>query len=218
MKIDLDTKDENLEAVNSLRSLLFQGVDTEKYREEKYREASDAWNKLEMERLTEIHSRLDVVTEKIKSGDRLSMLDLIEVTADTLLIFDTVSPELRTNFANGLKEIVSNLKPAAKGFLPRGRGERTVEQIREQEHKSFLTALRVEYYRTEHGLNLDEAKEKAAQESGMTESLVHKYWKNGHKTAKQAIKVGDTMTKIVNEACGIVTLPIEKHKKRYAKR
>ena len=74
MKIDLDTKDENLEAVNSLRSLLFQGVDTEKYREEKYREASDALNKLEMERLTEIHSRLDVVTEKINTSNAFFFL------------------------------------------------------------------------------------------------------------------------------------------------
>jgi len=70
--------------------------------------------------------------------DRKSMLELIEVTADTLLVFDTLSPELRANLSDGLKEVVNVLRPS-KGFLPRGRGKRSEEESRGYQRSANLT-------------------------------------------------------------------------------
>ena len=160
--------------------------DFEKYREARYKEACEGLDKLEKKRLTEAHTELDNICVRVRAGDRKSMLELIEITADTLLIFDSLPPELQASLANGLKEAV-NVLTTSRGFLPRGRGERSEENKRDRENRVFLTALRVERYRRDLDIGLDEAEAKVADESGMKQDLVHKYWKQDHPEAKRQI-------------------------------
>lgn len=162
--------------------------DFEKYREARYKEACEGLDKLEKKRLTETHAELDNICECVRAGDRNSMLELIEVTADTLLIFDSLPPELQGNLANGLKE-VANVLRSSRGFLPRGRGERSEEEKRHHEYRVFFTAMRVEHYRHDLGITLDEAEAKVADESDIKQDLVHKYWQRAHREGKRQIKI-----------------------------
>jgi hypothetical protein len=163
-------------------------LDAEKYRELLYKEACEAWDKLEQKRLTEAHGELDKIRELVSDGDRKSMLELIEIAADTLLIFESLSPELRASLANGLKDVVNILRPS-RGFLPRGRGERSEEENNTQRVRVFLTAWNVEYYRYYLSISLEEAEAKVADEHSMKEDLVHKYWKEAHHEARQQVEM-----------------------------
>lgn len=167
--------------------------DAEKYREARYKEACDALNKLEKKldkkRLADAHAKLDNVRERVRAGDRKSMLELIKVTADTLLILDSLPPELQASLANGLKEVVNVLRPS-RGLLPRrtrGRGERSEVKKRHQESKEFWAAMGVEYYRFKCGLSLDEAEAQVAEEFQIKQDLVHKRWKRAHRRAKPQV-------------------------------
>jgi len=160
---------------------------TKKFRAENYKEACAKWDSLEKERLADF----DNICERIRLDDRKLILEFIEVTADTLLVYDTLSPELRSNLASGLKEIVSVLKPA-KGFLHRRRGEKTDDEKTDYDRTAELTALRVEYFRRMFGLTIDEAKAKVANDFGISESLVHKHWKH-NKSYRSARRVFESL-------------------------
>jgi hypothetical protein len=95
--------------------------------------------------LTETHTALNDIWERVRTGDRKSILDLIEATADTLLVFDSLSPKLRANLSDGLKEVVNVLR-LSKGFLPRGRGELSNEESQAYQRSADLTARGVSIF------------------------------------------------------------------------
>lgn len=186
--------------------------DHEKYKKTKFSEADEqrdnpsfiAWDLLINMQLTETHAELNNICERVRAGDRNSMLDLIEVTADTLLVFDSLSPELRANFYDGLKEVVNVLR-LSKGFLTRGRGELSNEGSQAYQRSADLTAMRVEYCRKQHRLSIDEAQGKVAEDFGISESLVHKHYKR-NKAYLGARLVFEALD-CVYEICGVAVSP-----------
>lgn len=194
----------------------------EKHRKAKYEEACEAWDKLEQERLNNIFSELGNVETKIcpslhfqqdetlekvrnrlESGDREAMLMLLTISTDSLRALEILPQKVRLALADGLEKMRDNLQ-VTKGFLPRKRGERSNEEKRRREYSVFFTAMRVEHYRHDLDITLDEAEAKVADESNIKQDLVHKYWKKGHREGKRQIEMIDSI--------------LNRRKKRYGKR
>lgn len=189
--------------------------DAEKYRDSKYKEICEEGDKLEKERLNKIfaalgsvesHSpltfrqaeTLEKVRNGVESGDRRAMLELLGILTDSLRVFETLSREVRLALADGLEKMQYNLKEA-KGFLPRKRGERSKEEKCDRKWRAFFTTLRVEDYRINLDLSLDEAEAKVADESSVKQDLVHKYWKQEHIAAKQQVEMMSSLFKMLGE-------------------
>ncbi|MFZ2171740.1 MAG: hypothetical protein WAW61_19125 [Methylococcaceae bacterium] len=190
--------------------------DHDKYRKAKFSEADEdrdnptfiAWDKLSNMQLTEAHAELNDICERVRAGDRNSMLELIEITADKFLLFDTLPLELRANLSDGLREVGNALRLSRgkKGFLPplspRGSGVLSEEKKRDSEHRVLLTAWRVQYYRFK-GLTLEEARAKVAEVYGQKEDSIHDHWKKAHQLAKPLFGAITMVYDIVEKATGI---------------
>ncbi|MDD5113008.1 MAG: hypothetical protein PHC94_03245 [Methylobacter sp.] len=200
--------------------------DHDKYRKAKFSEADEdrenptfiAWDQLSNMHLAEVHAKLNDICKRVIAGDRNSMLELIEITADELLLFDTLSLELRANLSDGLKEIgnVLRLSRGKKGFLPplppRGSGVLSEEKKRDNENRALLTARRVEYYRF-HGLTLEDAKAKVAEIYDQKEDSVHDHWKKAHRLAKPLFMAITMAYNAVEKVTGVNPDPNRQNKK-----
>ncbi len=200
----------------------------EQYRAEKYREASARQAELEQERLNKIFATLGSVEKHVslsftgeeltlgkvrsdvEAGDRSAMLELLGIVADSLRWFDALPQQTREALADGLEKMRNNLEEA-KGFLPRGRGERRKSDTRRHATAEFFTAFAVEHARRVEGLSLEDAIAKVVDESGMTDSLVLKRWKRRHKAAKESL---DT----VDGVMGSVGVPMPEKLRRIKRR
>jgi len=138
----------------------------EKLREKYYREGSEKWIESEQKRLNQIFSSpgdsdiielllnitqyssttLDKVRNSVESGDRNAMLALLAITADSLIAFEVLSPDIRTALASGLKKMIVNLEESSK-FIPRGSGKPSKNEKQKQSNKEYWTALSVEFLR-----------------------------------------------------------------------
>lgn len=199
--------------------------DHDKYRKAKFSEADEdrdnptfiAWDQLSNMQLPETHAQLNDICKGVRAGDRNSMLELIEITADKLLLFDTLPLELRASLSDGLKEVGNVLRQSRgkKGFLPplhRGSGVLSEERQRESEERTLLTARRVGYYYF-HGLTVDDAKVKVAEVYGQTESLVIDHWKKAHRQAKELFEAVSLAYNAVESATGLDPDPTRRKKK-----
>jgi len=202
--------------------------DRDKYRKAKFSKADEdrdnidyiGWDILTQDgfSLDETHAKLNKICERVRAGDRNSMLELIELTADDLLLYDTLSLELRASLSDGLKEVGNALRLSRgkKGFLPpfssRGSGVLSEEKKRESEDRSLLTARRVEYYRFQ-GLTLEDARAKVAEVYGQKEDLIHKHWQKAHLQAKPLFEVVALVYDVIKGVTGIDSNPTRKNKK-----
>lgn len=186
-------------------------IDFEKYREARYKEACEALDNLEKERLNKIFAALgsvetfylptfhqaETTLENVRSGielgDRRAMLELLDILIDSLRVFEILPRKVRLAIAGGLENMRDNLDEA-KGFLPRKRGERSKKEKRAQEYRVFFTALRVEHYRRDLNISLDDAEARVAEEFNMKQDLVHKYWQQGHQEGKRQITMQQQFT------------------------
>jgi hypothetical protein len=203
--------------------------DHDKYRKAKFSEADEernnptfmAWDQLSNMQLPETQAELNDICKRVSAGDRNAMLELIEITADKLLLFDTIPLGLRANLSDGLKEVgnVLKLSRGKKGFLPplppSGSGVLSEEKKRDSEERTLLTAMRVEYHRF-NGLNLEDAIAEVADECGQKEDLIKKYWKKSHQQAKPLFESVTLVLGAVGSIIGDNLLPTRK--KRYGKR
>jgi hypothetical protein len=200
--------------------------DHDKYRKAKFSEANEdrdnptfiAWNMLSEMGIDEAHAELNNICERVKAGDRDSMLELIEITANEFLVFDTLPLKLRASLSDGLKEVgnVLRLSRGKKGFLfplpSPGRGRSSEEKNQIYQRSADLTALRIVHCAREHGLSIEEATGKVAIDFNMSsESLAEKHYKrnNAKHDARLIFKVIDR----VYEICGIAVSPIRRKKK-----
>lgn len=157
--------------------------------EERFRHASKLKMELEEQNrqaLNEAFMSIDNLMAGVVAGDRRRMLELLTLSANALRTFDSLPESVREALAKGLEQMESNLA-GASDFLQLGRGERSVGEVRRQQMNAFGTAMTVEIYRRFFGLSLEDASAKHAEESGLTDSLIHKQWKCQHKEAKRTI-------------------------------
>lgn len=153
----------------------------ERIRASKYEEG------LERERvlLVEQRAKIASICDDVKAGDRQSMLELIELTSDNLRVFDVLPKDLRIILADGLKIVVTNLSQSPD--FPSGK--LAAIKKRKEENAVYITALQVEYKCYREGLTREDAKSRTAEEWQISESLVDKRWKLGHRKAKETIKM-----------------------------
>ena len=197
----------------------------DKYRKAKFSEADEdrdnldftAWDLLSDFRLTFIQEELSNICKRVNAGDRNAMLELIEITANELLVFDTLPLKLRVSLSDSLKKVGNTLRQTrgTKGFLPPFHRERSTEIKRDKDEQALKVAQRVEYRRF-YGLNLEEARAAVAEEMDLKEDLIHKYWKKAHRQAKPVFETMAKVFGIVGSATGENLLPTRK--KRYGKR
>lgn len=180
----------------------------EQLRAERYREATERLTELEQKRLNDIFPTLGAAAIRVEAGDRGAMLELLGIVAGSLRWFETLPQQARDALADGLKKMQNNLEEA-KGFLPRKRGERSVRDKRTHEAAEFSTAFDVEWIRLTKGLSREDAVAKVGEESGMTESLIHKRWKRHHRGAKDSLSMMWTMA----ESAGF-SLPTMPHQRK----
>lgn len=173
----------------------------ERVRAAKYKEALE----MERARVTEQHASLDQVCARVAQGDRESMLQLIEVTSETLHAFELLSEELRGKLADGLNEIVKVLSQSPDFE----RGKLSTVKKRKEATTIWLTALQVENLRYFQDLSLEEAMASVAETFQIKEDLVRKRWQRGHGEAKQSFKVLDA----IYEVTGFVPLSRQAKKK-----
>jgi hypothetical protein len=219
----------------SKRNFHFDGVllvfdfdpdyDHDEYRKAKFSKADEerdnptfiAWDQLSNMQLNGTHEKLNEICKRVFAGDRNSMLELIEITSDELLLFDTLPLELRASLSDGLKEVgnVLKLSRGKKGFLPplpsRGSGVPSDEKKCESEKRALLTARHVEYYRF-HGLTLEDAKAKVAEVYGQKEDSIHDHWKKAHRLAKPLFEAVTMVYSVVEKITG--TNPNRRNKKK----
>lgn len=195
----------------------------ERIRRELYKEACEAWDNFEKERLNKVFAALgcvetfyptfhqaetlERVRNGVESGDRRAMLELLGILVDSLRAFEILPREVRLAIADGLEKMRDNLEKA-KGFLPRKRGERSSEEKGAHACRVFFTALWVERYRHDLNISLDDAEAMVADESNMKQDLVHKYWKQAHREGKRQIAMLDVSAALAN-----VDQPVRRKKK-----
>lgn len=160
---------------------------------EKYREAHQRLTELEQKALNAVFPTLDAVASRVEAGDRSAMLELLAITAGSLRWFEALPLQTRETLANGLEKMRNNLEEA-KGFLPRGRGERSEIDKRALKRAEFFTAFAVESARRTEGLSREAAIAKVAEELGMTESVVHKRSGHQHREAKESLNMEDWLS------------------------
>lgn len=173
----------------------------ERIRAAKYEEALE----MERARLTENHASLGKLCAAVRAGDRESMLQLIEVTSETLHAFDLLPEELRGKLADGLNEIVRVLSQSPDFE----RGKLSTVKKRKEATTIWLTAWQVENLRYYQGLSLEEAEASVAETFQVKQDLVHKRWKRGHIEAKESFKMLDA----IYEVTGFVPLSRRTKKK-----
>lgn len=181
----------------------------EQLRAERYREATERLAELEQKRLSDIFPTLSAAAIRVEAGDRGAMLELLGIAADSLRCFKSLPQQTRDALADGLEKMRNNLEEA-KGFLPRKRGERAVRDKRAHDKVEFFTALAVEWARLYEGLSLEDAVAKVEEESGMTESLIHKRWKRHHRGAKDSL----SMARAMLESAGVALPTLLRRRKR----
>lgn len=143
------------------------------------------------------------------------MLELIEITADELLVFDTLPLKLRASLSDGLKEVGNTLRQTrgTKGFLPPLRRELSEKKKRDKAELAYQVAWRVEYHRF-YGLSLEDAEAKVADECGQKEDLMHKYWQKAHRQAKPLFESVKMALGVVGSVTGENLLPTRRKKVR----
>lgn len=143
------------------------------------------------------------------------MLELIEITADELLVFDTLPLKLRASLSDGLKEVGNTLRQTrgTKGFLPPLRRELSEKKKRDKAELAYQVAWRVEYHRF-YGLSLEDAEAKVADECGQKEDLMHKYWQKAHRQAKPLFEAVKMALGVVGSVTGENLLPTRRKKVR----
>jgi len=196
--------------------------DQGKYRKAKFSEADEdrdnptfiAWELLSDYRLTFIHEKLNNICECVSAGDRNAMLELLDITADELVVFDTLPLELRASLSDGLKKVGNTLRQTrgTKGFLPPLRRELSEKNKLHKNEQAFIATLQVEYHRF-HGHSLEEARTKVAEETFRKEDLIHKYWKKAHRQAKPFFETTSIIYDVVEKATGINPDPTRRKKK-----
>ena len=159
----------------------------EQVRAAKYEEAQEMHRAL----LRTQHGSLDQMCAKAAAGDRESMLQLIEVTSETLHAFDLLSEELRGKLANGLNEIVKVLSQSPDFE----RGKLSTVKKRKEADIIFRTAFSVELLRYSEGMILDVARARIAATFEIGEDLVHKRWQRSHKEAKAVFAAVEAVSK-----------------------
>jgi hypothetical protein len=205
----------------------------EQLRAESYREASERWIELEQKRLNDIfaklggiehtlpslnfpqsddYSTLDKVRRSVESGNRNAMLALLAISTDALRAYEVLPQKVREALADGLEKMRKNLEDS-KGFLPRKRGQKSADSREE-----FTTAIDVEIIRYFQGKDLINAIADVAEESGLTESLVHKRWKRHHEDASGALGAISSGLDIASNVTGIPNRMLRAKKKRVMKR
>lgn len=179
----------------------------EKLRAKLYREASEDWTESERRRLANIFSTLGTVESSIslcfeydkfstledvrksvEAGDRTAMLALLHTVTSALQAFEVLPKDVREALAAGLENMRGQLEQS-NNFLPRRRGRKPAEILAgEFVNAGFKTAMQVEFMRLSEHWTLLEAKQRASEELGITESLVNKRWKQYHKQAKGVLQ------------------------------
>lgn len=190
----------------------------EQVRAECYREASERWIELEKKRLNDIFamlggiehslpnlnfpqsdefSTLDKVRSSVEAGNRKAMLALLAISTDALRAFEVLPQKVREALADGLEKMRKNLEES-KGFLPRKRGQKSADWSEE-----FATAINVEFIRVFQGKNLINAIADVKEESGLSESLVHKRWKRHHEEASGTLDAMSSGLEVASNVTGI---------------
>lgn len=180
----------------------------EQLREKYYREGLARSTKRKQDRLNQIFSDLgDIndlylyfddykfktlkkVRDGIESGDRKAMLALLVITADTLDAFEVLPEEVKKALADSLQKMRISLEDDTR-FLPRGRGKKSKNENQKQSNKKYWTALKVEFLRAHKKISLEKAIAKVSEETGLTDSLVQKRWKQKHQDAKKTLCIFD---------------------------
>ena len=137
------------------------------------------------------------------------MLQLIEITSETLHAFELLSEELRSKLADGLNEIVKVLSQSPDF----GRGKLSTVKKRKEATTIWLTAWQVENLRYTQGLSLEEAEANVAETFQIKQDLVHKRWKRGHVEAKEAIEMRRAIDEAVDKLIGRTRPPRKRGKK-----
>lgn len=116
------------------------------------------------------------------------MLELLSITAGSLRWFEALPLQTREVLADGLEKMRNNLEEA-KGFLPYN--VRRKIKARRHDMVEYFTAYAVELARRDEELSLEDARAKVAEESGMTDSVIHTRWQDHHKDVKESLILGD---------------------------
>jgi hypothetical protein len=161
-------------------------------RAKKYREATERLTELEQKGLNDVFPTLDTVASRVEASDRRAMLELLAITAGSLRWFDTLPQQTREALAGALEKMRNNLEEA-RGFLPRGRGEKRESDARRDATAEFFHAFAVEYARHVDGIGLEDATAKVAKDAGMNEWTVQAHWKRRHKEAKESLSIMQAM-------------------------
>lgn len=142
----------------------------------------------EQNRLKRTYRKLNDVISNVGADDRNAMLEFLSITADSLRAFETLPQEVRESLADGLEKMRGRLVEA-KGFLPRGRGQRSEKEVSSKHQAGFATALQIELMRRTEKITLETARAIFSEKYEMTDSVVHKYWKAHHKSAKEILDI-----------------------------
>jgi hypothetical protein len=164
----------------------------EKIRAEKYREATERLTELEQKGLNDAFPTLDTIASRVEASDRGAMLELLAIAVGSLRWFDALPQQTREALADGLEKMRDNLEEA-KGFLPRGRGERRGSDARRNATTEFFHAFAVEHARRVDGLSLEKATAKVVENAEMNEWTIQAHWKRHHKEAKESLNILQAM-------------------------
>ena len=206
----------------------------EQVRAKIYREASERWRELEQKRLNDIFatlggiehtlpslnflqsdefSTLDKVRSSVEAGNKKAMLALLAISTDALRAYEVLPQKVREALADSLEKMRKNLEES-KGFLPRKRGQKSADRSEE-----FATAINVEFIRVFQGKNLINAIADVGEESGLSESLVHKRWKRHHKEASGALDAMSSGLEVASNVTGIPNkMPRAKMQREFKRR
>ncbi len=154
----------------------------EQIREKKYREVEA----LEQNRMRNIFLNLTDAVRDVDADDREAMLKFLMITADSLRAFEALPKDVRESLADGLEKMRRRLEEA-KGFLRRGSGVRSDKIQMASSNRSFWVAYEIEHRCRIEGISRETAKLDLEEKSGMTDSVIHKYWKAHHKAAKASL-------------------------------
>ncbi|MEO6422842.1 MAG: hypothetical protein ABIR84_09245 [Candidatus Nitrotoga sp.] len=206
---------------------------TEQVRAETHREASERWIELEQKRLNDIFAKLggiehtlpslnfpqsdefstlDKVRSSVEAGNKKAMLALLAISTDALRAYEVLPQKVREALADGLEKMRKNMEES-KGFLPRKRGQKSADSREE-----FTTAINIEFIRDFKGESLINAIADVAEESGLTESLVHKRWKRHHEGARGALDAMSSGLDVASNVTGIPNRMLRAKKKRAMER
>jgi hypothetical protein len=183
----------------------------EAYCKNRYEEAHNKLIELEKQRLAKDYNQFEVLTKKIKDGDRKAMLRAISYAADTLLVFESLPKEVRETLADALRETVNSLEQS-NDFIKRRRGEHSDAEKCLQHQIELRNALRVEFNVNMYGMTRDDARLKASEDFDVNENTIHGHWKDNHKEAKSILDCLYMATDVVADITGGKKLPRKQKK------